>query len=228
MNNLKQKILAPFHTYTTTQLIIGFILFWTPVILFAKVAGEVVENQPIGFDSMILSWIHSLASPVLDGIFFFFTTIGNVQVLLPITAIIIAYLLYKKRRRDALIIIAGVGGAAAANFILKLLFHRDRPTFWHSLVTETGYSFPSGHAMLSSALVLCLIAIVWNTRWRLTAIIAGSFVVLMIGLSRLYMGVHYPTDIIAGWSVSFVWVAIVVIIVKKIVPSYTGGLNGHH
>jgi membrane-associated phospholipid phosphatase len=223
MNNIKQKILRPLHAYTTTQLIVGFFIFWTPVILFAKLAGEVVENQPIGFDLAILHWIHSLASPILDSVFLFFTTIGNVEVLLPITGIITAYLFYKKRRRDALIVIAGVGGAAAANFILKILFHRDRPAFWHSLVTETGYSFPSGHAMLSSALLLCFIAIVWNTRWRLAAIIGGGIVVLMIGLSRLYMGVHYPTDIIAGWSVSFIWVAIVVMIVKKITVPRTGG-----
>jgi len=98
------------------------------------------------------------------------------------------------------------------------LFHRDRPTFWHSLITETGYSFPSGHAMISSALIVGLIVLLWNTKWRITSIIVGGFIVLMIGLSRLYLGVHYPTDVVAGWSAGFIWALLVAMIVRDFSP----------
>jgi undecaprenyl-diphosphatase len=220
MDKTKQTITTFFKRYTAPKLIIAFVLFWTPVVVFLKIAGEILERQPIGIDISILHWIHSTASPVLDSIFLFITTMGNVEYILPITVVLILFLLYKKQRLNALIVTFGMGGAAAANFVLKLLFHRDRPAFWHSLITETGYSFPSGHAMLSSALILCVIAIVWNTKWRIFAIVAGTIVIGLIGYSRLYMGVHYPTDIIAGWSVSAAWIAVVLIVTKVAAGRY--------
>ena len=214
MADIKQKLLAIIKQYKATQLILAFLIFWIPVIIFAKIAGEVVEKQPISLDIHILIWIHSISTAMLDKIFLVFTTVGNVKYILPISVAIMAYLIYKKQRHNALILLFGVGGAAVSNFILKLIFHRDRPTFWHSAITETGYSFPSGHAMISSALILCLIVMTWNTKWRLLSIIVGGVVVVMIGLSRLYMGVHYPTDVVAGWSVSIIWVFLVVTILK--------------
>lgn len=214
MHTIKTDIIHWVKTHKNSQLLIAFILFWTPVIVFVRIAGEVAERQPIGLEISLLQWIHSQASPVLDLIFLFFTTIGNVAYMVPFTLLLIAYLLYTRQRLNALIVFFGMGGAAAANLILKALFHRDRPAFWQSLITETDYSFPSGHAMLSAALILCIIAIVWRTKFRWTAIIAGAFVVGMIGLSRLYLGVHYPTDIIAGWSVSAVWIVIVLLLLN--------------
>ena len=218
MNALIQPLVTFARRYKTYQLVIAFILFWAPVILFSKIAGEIVERAPIGLDVTILNWIHDQASPLLDGIFLFFTTAGNVEFMLAFTAIIIGFLLYKHQRTNALIIAFSVGGAAAANLILKDLFHRDRPAFWHSLITETGYSFPSGHAMISSALIIGLIVLLWNTKWRLTSIIVGGFIVLMIGLSRLYLGVHYPTDVVAGWSAGFIWALLVAMIVRDFSP----------
>jgi undecaprenyl-diphosphatase len=209
MDPAKNTFAYIFHRKRLGMLILAFLLFWIPVITFSKLAGEIVENEPIAADTSILQWMHSHATPALDVFFLVVTTIGNVEILLPITLIIVGYLLYKKQRLNALIILFSVGGAAMANLILKLLFHRDRPSFWHSLIVETGYSFPSGHAMLSSALVLAIILITWRTRWRWVIVSLGVIFIALIGLSRIYLGVHYPTDIIAGWSVSFVWVCIV-------------------
>ncbi len=195
-----------------------FFLFWVPAIIFLKLAGEVAENEPLAIDMQILQWIHAHATHVLDVFFLIVTTSGNVEVLLPITVIVSGYILYKKQYLNALIILFGVGGAAAANVVLKLLFHRDRPGFWHSLIVETGYSFPSGHAMLSSALVLSIIFITWRTRWRWRTITVGAMAIALIGLSRLYMGVHYPTDIVAGWSVSLAWVFVVFMVASSSLP----------
>lgn len=222
MNKTKQTLTSFFKHYTAPQLAIAFVLFWTPVIVFLKIAGEILDRQPIGIDTALLLWIHSTATPALDSIFLSITTSGNVEYILPITALLIVYLLYKKQRLHALIVTFGVGGAAAANFVLKLLFHRDRPVFWHSLITETGFSFPSGHAMLSSALILCVIALLWNTNWRIVSIIIGVIIVGLIGYSRLYMGVHYPTDVIAGWSVSAVWIVVVLAVTKVASRRYRG------
>lgn len=220
MKPLFYRIQKKLKTYKTWQLGLAFILFWTPVVVFLKITGEIIERQPIKVDSTILDWIHAQASPTLDTIFLIFTSIGNVEYILPITIVLFTYLLIRRRRHSALILFFGVGGAAAANLVLKSLFHRDRPAFWQSLITETGYSFPSGHAMLSAALVLCILAIVWRTKWRIPTIILGGLVVFMIGLSRLYLGVHYPTDVVAGWSVSAIWIGIVVVVVHGVLYEY--------
>jgi len=214
MNNKKNIISQTFKKYKVVQLIIASALFWIPVIIFSKLADELIENEPIGLDKLILTWIHSQATPFLDGVFLFFTTIGNIEYILPVTILIVVYLLHKKQRLNALIVSFGVGGAALSNIILKIIFHRDRPNLWHSFIIETGYSFPSGHAMMSCALLLCIIIILWTTRLRWLSLIIGLPTVGLIGISRLYLGVHYPTDVLAGWSVSFVWIMIVLIILK--------------
>lgn len=222
---MKQFLPTFLRKYRTSRLVLAFIIFWTPVLLFAKLANEVVENEPIALDTAILQWLHAQSSPALEAIFFFFTTLGNVEFILPIALLIFGILIYKKQRINALLFAFGVGGAALANFILKLIFQRDRPSFWESIVIEHGYSFPSGHAMVSSALVLSLIVILWNTRWRIPAIIIGGFIALMIATSRLYFGVHYPTDIIAGWSVSIIWVSIVTLVAKNIISKRSAQLK---
>lgn len=216
MEKAKTTITKLFKDYKTSQLVVAFILFWSPVIVFLKIAGEILERQPIGIDTQILTWIHSGATPALDAIFFFITSSGNIESILPITLLIILFCVYKNQRINALIVTFGVGGAAAANVILKMLFQRDRPVFWQSLITETGYSFPSGHAMVSSALILCIIALLWKTKWRCVSIIVGAIIVALIGYSRLYLGVHYPTDIVAGWSVSAAWVATTLFVVSTV------------
>ena len=109
-----------------------------------------------------------------------------------------------------------VGGAAVANLVLKLLFHRDRPSLWHPSVVETSFSFPSGHAMLSAALILSIIFIVWKTRLRLASIVIGSILILLIGTSRLYLGVHYPSDVAAGWCASLAWIVVVVAVINQL------------
>jgi membrane-associated phospholipid phosphatase len=198
--------------YKIKLVIAALIAFWTPVIIFSKLAGEIVEKEHIGIDRSILLWLHSHANSFYDHLFLFFTTLGNAEVLGPITILIVAGLLIRKQRLKAFIVFFGVFGAAAANLILKALFHRDRPALWQSAVHEASYSFPSGHAMLSCALIVSIILITWHTRARWVAVAAGVATIILIGISRLYLGVHYPTDIIAGWSAGLAWVVIVHII----------------
>jgi len=211
MNNLVRWL-----KHKNASLIILFIIFWAPFIVFFKIAGEVIEKEPIHFDIVILNWLHNHANLFLDSFFLVFTNIGGVAGIVMITSVLIAYLLYKRQRRNSLLLLAGVGGAATANLILKGLFQRDRPSMFDSSIVETSFSFPSGHAMASSALVLCVILIFWNTKWRWLITGAGICLVLAISVSRLYFGVHYPTDIIAGWCASIAWVLTVFFISNKL------------
>ena len=153
-----------------------------------------------------------------------FTNLGGVEGVLAIGAIITIYLIVKKRYNDLFLLVGGVGGVAIANAVLKLLFHRDRPSLWPHLVHETSFSFPSGHAMASASLATVIVLLFWQTRYRWWVVAAAGIYTIVIGFSRLYLGVHYPSDILAGWSVSVVWVILVALITShlKYTPKPTG------
>lgn len=186
-----------------------FVLYVLPVVLFVALVDEVLENDTLPYDDAILQFVHGFHAPWLDPIVVAITNIGGPVGATLLTGVIaLAFLAYRQRRKF-LIVVAGVGGATLLNILLKALFQRDRPQLWERIVTENSFSFPSGHAMASSALALSLIAIFWPTRWRWWAIAASVGYMVIIGSTRLYLGVHYPTDIIAGWLVSATWVALV-------------------
>jgi membrane-associated phospholipid phosphatase len=188
------------------------LLFWIPLIIFIGIANEVSELEPLPSDVAILNYIHANVSAGLAGLFLLVTNLGNVMGITIITGLFVALLAYRRRFTDIAVLLVGVIGAAIANVVMKLLFKRGRPSLWASVVQEQSFSFPSGHAMGSSALVFFLMYIAWHTRFRWPAIILGSMFMLSVGFSRLYFGVHYPSDVLAGWLASFLWVIIVVIV----------------
>lgn len=188
---------------------IAFGLFSSALVSFIYVADEVGDGETLAYDAAILLWFNALATPELDRLMVFLTDLGGVIVIGSLTAALIAYLFYKRRTYAALMLTFGVGGAALINLLLKSIFERVRPDLWTQIVTEVSFSFPSGHAMGSSALALSIIVILWRTKWRTVSIVLGLFYVIIIGVTRLYLGVHYPTDIIGGWLISLGWIAVV-------------------
>lgn len=197
-----------------TKLYIGSILLGC--LGFTLLASGVTAGSTSNFDTTIADAIHSLHQPWLDTFFTLFTSLGNLEVMLPLSLGILALLLIKKQYRNAAVLTFGVGGAALLNVLLKNLFDRDRPDLWVSLVHETSYSFPSGHAMASCALALCIIAFVWKTKWRTVVLVCGISFMALIGISRVYVGVHYPTDVLGGWILGGTWVALVVLVSLRV------------
>lgn len=192
-----------------SALLLLFLIFMVPVFIFFKLAREVIEKEVIPFDIPILDWLHYHSNPFFDVVFFSATTLGGLLGVLAITGSLLAIFVVKKQPKRALILLASVGGATIANLLLKTLFQRDRPNIFETFVVETTYSFPSGHAMASSALALCLVLIFWQTKWRWLITSVAAIFVILVGISRPYFGVHYPSDILAGWSASTAWVLIV-------------------
>jgi membrane-associated phospholipid phosphatase len=177
-----------------------------PLYVFGELAEDVAEHESFFFDQPILLFLHSHATLILDQIMLFFSRVGYSFGVIPLDILIPLLLLWRRRWGDALFWILAVGGAAVLNLAAKQLFGRIRPDLWLSLAPETTFSFPSGHAMGSMALVAALIVLVWPTSWRWPAIILGGLFVFLVGLSRIYLGVHYPSDILAGWAASLAWV----------------------
>lgn len=195
-------------------LTVTFAVFFTAVILFVAIADEVRDGDTLPYDEAVLLAINSRATPLLDAFFRSVTDFGSIGV--AVIAVAAAALFMKTRHTyRALFMAVTVGGATLLNIVLKLIFERPRPELWQQLIVEHSFSFPSGHAMASSALAFSLIVLFWRTKQRYVVVALALVYVLVIGVSRLYLGVHYPTDVLAGWLISGAWVALVAAIMWR-------------
>jgi len=99
-------------------------------------------------------------------------------------------------------------GSVVLGWSLKVLMNRPRPELWPRLVQDYGASFPSGHSLYAATLATVLILVCWKTVWRWPSVIVGVVWLALMGMSRIYLGVHYPTDVVAGWVLGIAWVTV--------------------
>jgi membrane-associated phospholipid phosphatase len=188
------------------RLLVLFAGVLIPLYLFGELADEVVEREIFPFDVPVLLFMQHHATPFMDQAMLAFSRMGSAPSLATVNILI--FLIFALRRHWAKAFFWGmaVGGAAILNVAAKHVFLRSRPDLWVSIAPESTYSFPSGHAMQSMAVVAALVVLGWRHRWIGWGIAIGGLFVLLVGLSRIYLGVHYPSDILAGWSASLAWV----------------------
>lgn len=199
----------------TSSLVILFVMFTFCVMAFVRLAREVSEHETLAADVAMLNAIHAGETHFLDAFIPVATDIGGVLGATLITLLIIGLFIYKREYLRAFGLFACVAGAALLNVVLKSVFERARPDLWERLVNEASYSFPSGHAMASAAIGIGLTVALWNSRWRWWALAASTIYIVFVGYSRLYLGVHYPTDILAGWLTSGAWVMAVTLLIRS-------------
>lgn len=188
------------------QLLMLFLALLLPLGVFGVLADDVWEHEGIGWDEPVLRGVHSIATPRLDRWVVLLTRIGYMYGTVPAAVLLVLWLIVRRRRRDAVFAALAVGGAAGLMTILKSIFQRVRPTLWVPIAPEASYSFPSGHATLNSALATTVVLLLWRTRWRWPAVVAGVVWVVAICLTRVYLGVHFPSDVTAGVAGAFAWV----------------------
>ncbi len=194
----------------TVQVALGLLLSLGVIVLFANLAEEVAEGDSSRFDDTVLLWVHWYSPGWLDVPMRFVTALGYYWVVLPLLAVA-AYAFYRKGRRisGALLVISTVGSIVLTT-TLKTVFQRVRPELFDSGYTASFYSFPSGHATVAVGFYGTLTLLVaWRMRGlrRWAVVLGGLVLVLFIGFSRLYLGVHYPTDVLAGFLAAPVWIS---------------------
>jgi undecaprenyl-diphosphatase len=193
-------------------LTVGLALSAFVVWAFAELADGVVEGESRRFDRAVLLWIHSHSPEWLDGPMRLVTALGYYQVVVPLLAAFALVFYLKGWKLSATLLLVSTVGGSLLTTVLKAVFGRARPELFDSGYTASFYSFPSGHAAVAvgfyGALTLILAyRLRAPARWVVAT--CGVSLVLLIGFSRLYLGVHYPTDVLAGFLAAPLWVVCV-------------------
>ncbi len=179
---------------------------------FTELADEVVEGESRAFDRAVLLWIHTTFPDWLEGTMRIVTALGDYWVVLPLLAAVIALCYRKGWRLSATLLLVSTAGSVVLTTVLKALFRRARPELFDAGYQASFYSFPSGHATVAVGLygmLTLILAYSLRGRARWAVAVSGIIVVLLIGFSRLYLGVHYPTDIVAGYLAALLWLVCV-------------------
>ena len=172
------------------------------VLVFLALAFLARGSGPDSLDAQVHTFVGAHRTDALSAFFKGYTGLGRWFVLAAAALAAIAALTATARRREAVFLFAAMTAALLLDIALKLAFARSRPPLDQALVQAGGYSMPSGHSMSSATFALALIVIAWPTRWRVPATVLAATFALLMGVSRIYLGVHWLTDVLAGWAMA--------------------------
>lgn len=192
-----------------------WIIFFLFFVIFLAIAEDVFEQEIFEFDSVVYNFLVNNRNEVLNNFFKIITQFGSALVLIIITILCVIFIRDKKYK---ILVPANLVTIAIINIVLKNFFLRPRPNELR-LIEETGYSFPSGHAMASTAFYGLIIYIVHekveNKILRNTICIMLGLLILLISISRIYVGVHYTSDVIAGTCFSIAYLILITRLIKS-------------
>ena len=199
--------------FVSLSLLLGLAAAIGALVFFGWLADEVLEGETRQFDEATRAAVHQFASPALTAIMRGLSFVGSTISLTIASTIVVVRLAIRKLGREAKLFALTMLGAALLNTTLKLAFKRARPVPFFNLSLPETYSFPSGHSLMSAcffgALAALLAAHIKSKRARAIIWIVATAMFLLIGLSRIYLGVHHTTDVIAGFTAALIWVLVV-------------------
>jgi undecaprenyl-diphosphatase len=195
-------------------LLVGFAVALVTTSGLVKLHDEMLKASFEQRDRAIQSWVHGFARPMLTEVMRGLSWIGSPFVLTPAVALVVGLMWRWGLNDDAVLVAAAALGGVALEEVMKLHFKRSRPELPWAFVHEHSFSFPSGHSVL--AMVMYGV-IVYKTqgklrsKWAKSALMMGAFLMVAgIGVSRVYLGAHYPSDVAGGYFVGAVWLAAVI------------------
>ncbi len=192
-----------------TPLLWGLLLSFVALWAFQELAENIIAGQTLGFDTQIINAVRGAASPTLTSLMMIITLFGDWRVMTPVALIAGLYWLRGRQYGRLAMLLTAAAGGSLLEQLLKLIFHRSRPDILGRLISVSGYSFPSGHAMISMCLYGMLLYLFAYGRPRgvqVASLVVAALLLLSIGLSRVYLGVHYPSDVLGGYMAGFIWV----------------------
>jgi undecaprenyl-diphosphatase len=197
----------------TAALIAGLLAAAAALLLFTWLGREVLEGEALRLDVRGRTLVQAWASPTLTEVMVAASFYGGPVVLIPAALVTAFSFLVHGWHRGALLVVLTMAGAALLNWLLKVTFARVRPEAFFEYPLPASASFPSGHALYAASifggLAALLTARLKHGPLRVAVWSAAVFLILMVGFSRVYLGVHYPSDVLAGYSIAVIWVTFV-------------------
>ncbi|MFL5561471.1 MAG: phosphatase PAP2 family protein [Gemmatimonadaceae bacterium] len=201
-------------SYLGLRLTVGLLIIAAGLWVFGGLLEEVLDNATlVQWDVIAASWIHSTITPAGTRVFLAITNVGSPVVMAVLATIGVAVTFLRRHHLLAYTWAAAAGGGAMLDGILKHTIHRTRPQYALALLHGSSFSFPSGHAMgsmigygfLAYATVLTGTRVGWHKRMIFSF---AALLTLLIGVSRVYIGVHFPSDVLGGWAAGLAWLAV--------------------
>jgi len=200
-------------SYLGLHLTIGLSISTVFIWIFGGITEDILTGDPfVAVDQWVLGRVLYFRSPLANNVMEALTQLGGIRFIAPCTIAVVAFLLLKRRFEKAAGFTAAIVGGSLLNNVLKTIIHRPRPISETTLVTAYGWSFPSGHAMTSmifyGMIAYLLVRTVGSWRLRAFFMALAGFMVFMIGFSRIYLQVHYLSDVLAGYAGGLFWLSI--------------------
>jgi membrane-associated phospholipid phosphatase len=227
MKTLTKRMLQLLALLTVEVVLIG-LLFLLCLLVFSFMAREVFVHQDKGLDTALFAFAASHRSDNMTLLMRFFSFFASAEYLLVAPALLVLGMAWFRRLRwYALKVLVISFTSTMLNQLLKRLFERPRPET--AMLDQSGLSFPSGHAMIGGSFYGLLIYIIWreveNPFWRWLWVGLLTLLLLLIGYSRIYLNVHYATDVLAGYAMGILWLLLAIYIMRKLERWYFGELE---
>jgi membrane-associated phospholipid phosphatase len=189
----------------------GFVALLACLVVLGLLAESIRDREVLVLDTVATPFLHGLASPALDSLMRAATFMGSNLAIPPLFAIALIWLILAHRPREALFLAIACGGSLVLNELMKVFFARPRPQLpWAQVLPD--YSFPSGHTMNSLVFYVALAVVLWSVFGRrvgLATLATAIVLTLFIGVSRIYLGYHYLTDVAGGLLAGTAWLLVV-------------------
>lgn len=209
------KVFALVFEFFGWKLLVGLTAAIAAIFLFGWLADDVFDGAAIAFDQTVRGAVHTRATPILTGAMKIFTVFGSTIFLTAATLAGAAAFYYLEHKRGFALLLLTMVGNSILLFSLKTSFKRARPEPLFDYALPASYSFPSGHALSSFCFYGILAALITarmeKRSHKILVWTAAAVLVLLIGLSRIYLGVHYPSDVLAGYAVGLIWVVTIAV-----------------
>jgi undecaprenyl-diphosphatase len=195
------------------ELLFGLLTAAAALVLFTWLGREILEGEVLAFDGRLRALIHGLSSPRLTMLMRAASLYGGPAILVSVGLVAAVAFLIKGWHRGALLVVVTLAGAGLLNWLLKFSFTRVRPASFFDYPLPGSPSFPSGHALYAASvfggMAVLLTARIRNRLFQLAIWVIAISLILLVGVSRVYLGVHYPSDVVAGYAIGVIWVTAV-------------------
>ena len=205
-------------------LVTALLLITLALGVFFGLARDVVQQKAFGFDQTVLTALYHAASPGLTRFMLYVSDSATVFFIGPVL-VLLGVLWWRRYRHDWIALTVSIAGAAVLNQLVKGIFERARPELFPHLQKVGGYSFPSGHsqaAMAFYSVLAYLLARRVDPKWRIPIYVAAGVWIVLVGLSRNYLEVHYPSDVLAAFAVTLPWALAVIFVHQCYAPPVQG------